>query len=192
MDVEDRPWLCLGTSQSIQGSLEALWIFHNWWRLHRPLPFQEKLLRAYDLPTVFQEDIDKVLDFKTPVWLDDIISVTNGSVDDHNRDLREVLAKLEKAGYRASERMTKMFKNLARLPHKPERSKADKRQHWSNNETGSPEKCKRIEFISGLDTTPIRMRKQPVQENRQDAEIVEETFQVGMDNRNKWRLRKIK
>ena len=46
MDVEDRPGLCLRTSQIIQGSLEALCIFHNRWRLYRPLPFQERLLRA--------------------------------------------------------------------------------------------------------------------------------------------------
>ena len=62
-----------------------------------------------DIPTVFQEYIDEVLEFKTPVWLNDIICVTNGSVDDHERELREVLSKLEKTGYRASEK-TEMFK----------------------------------------------------------------------------------
>ena len=46
MDVEDRSGLCLRTSQTIQGSLEALCTFHNWWRLQRPLPFQERLLRT--------------------------------------------------------------------------------------------------------------------------------------------------
>ena len=29
-----------------------------------------------DIPTVFQENIDAVLEFKTPVWLDDILCVT--------------------------------------------------------------------------------------------------------------------
>ena len=81
---------------------------------------------------------------------------------------------------------------MARLQHKAERSKADKRQNGSNNETGSPEKCKRNEIFSGLDPTLIQICKQPVQENRQNAEIVEERLQVEMDNRNKWRLRKIK
>ena len=39
-----------------------------------------------DIPTVFQEHIDRVLKFKTPVWLlDDIICVTNCSIEEHER-----------------------------------------------------------------------------------------------------------
>ena len=41
-----------------------------------------------DNPTVFQEHIDTVFEFKTPVWLDDIICVTNGSIEDHERGAR--------------------------------------------------------------------------------------------------------
>ena len=70
---------------------------------------------------------------------------------------------------------------MARLPQKPERGKADKRQNGSTSETGSPEKCKRIEIIPGLDPIPIQIRKLPVQENSQDAEIVPERLQVGID-----------
>ena len=36
--------------------------------------------------------------------------MTNGSADDHERELSEVLSKLEKAGDRASEKKTEMFK----------------------------------------------------------------------------------
>ena len=35
--------------------------------------FKKGLYGLSDIPTVFQEHIDKVLEFKTPVWLDDII-----------------------------------------------------------------------------------------------------------------------
>ena len=63
-----------------------------------------------DIPTVFQEHIDKVLEFKTPVWLDDIICVTSGTIDEHECEVREVLTKLQNAGYRASERKTELFK----------------------------------------------------------------------------------
>ena len=59
---------------------------------------------------MFQEHIDKVLEFKTPVWLDDIICVTNGTIDEHEREVREVLTKLQHAGYRASEMKTELFK----------------------------------------------------------------------------------
>ena len=72
--------------------------------------FKKGFYGLSDIPTVFQEHIDKVLEFKTPVWLDDIICVTNGSVNDHERELRELLSKYEKAGYRASEKNTEMFK----------------------------------------------------------------------------------
>ena len=63
-----------------------------------------------DIPTVFQEHIDRVLEFETPVWLDDIISVTNGSIEEHEKELREVLMKLQNAGDRASEKKTEVFK----------------------------------------------------------------------------------
>ena len=59
---------------------------------------------------MFQEHIDSVLEFKTPVWLDDIICVINGSIEDHEKEVREVLMKLQNAGYRASEKKTELFK----------------------------------------------------------------------------------
>ena len=63
-----------------------------------------------DIPSVFQEHIDKVLKFKTPAWLDDVICVTNGTIDEHKQEVREVLNKLQNAGYRASEKKTELFK----------------------------------------------------------------------------------
>ena len=72
--------------------------------------FKKGFYGLSDILTVFQEHIDKVLEFKTPVWLDDIICVTNGTIDEHEREVREVLTKLQNAGYRASERKTELFK----------------------------------------------------------------------------------
>ena len=72
--------------------------------------FKKGFYGLSDIPTVFQEHNDKVLEFKTPVWLDDIICVTNGSIDEHERKLRKVLNKLQTAGYRASEKKTELFK----------------------------------------------------------------------------------
>ena len=63
-----------------------------------------------DIPTVFQKQIDKMLEFKTPVCPDYIISVTNGTTEDHEPDVTEVLSKLQNAGYRASEKKTEVFK----------------------------------------------------------------------------------
>ena len=60
--------------------------------------FKKGFYGLSDIPTVFQEHIDAVLEFKTPVWLDDIICVTNDSIEDHEKEVREVLTKLQNAG----------------------------------------------------------------------------------------------
>ena len=72
--------------------------------------FKKGFYGLSDIPTVFQEHIDKVLEFKTRVWLDDIICVTNGTIDEHEQEVREVLNKLQNAGNRASENKTELFK----------------------------------------------------------------------------------
>ena len=56
--------------------------------------FKEGFYGLSDTLTVFQEHIDKVLEFKIPVWLDDIICVTNETAVDSERELREILSKL--------------------------------------------------------------------------------------------------
>ena len=72
--------------------------------------FKNSFYGLSDFPTVIQEHIDTVLEFKTPVWLDDIICLTNGSIESHEREVREVLTILQNAGYRASKRKTELFK----------------------------------------------------------------------------------
>ena len=42
--------------------------------------------------------------------MDDIICITNGSIEDHERKVREVPSKFENVGYRASEKKTEQFK----------------------------------------------------------------------------------
>ena len=59
---------------------------------------------------MFQEHKDKVLGFNTPSWLGDFICSTNGTIEEHGQELREVLLKLQEAGYRAIERKTELFK----------------------------------------------------------------------------------
>ena len=71
--------------------------------------FEKRFYGLSDIPTVFQEHIDKVLEIKAPVWLDDISCVTNGKIEEHEQELREVLSKLQEPGYRASERKTELF-----------------------------------------------------------------------------------
>ena len=72
--------------------------------------FKKSFYGLSDIPTVFREHIDAVLEFNTTVWLDDIICVTNGNIEDHEKEVREVLIKLQNPRYRASERKTELFK----------------------------------------------------------------------------------
>ena len=50
-----------------------------------------------------------MLEMKTPVWLDDIFCLTNGTIGQSEDELREILYKLQDAGYRASEKKTELF-----------------------------------------------------------------------------------
>ena len=49
--------------------------------------FQKVLYGPADIPTIFQEKIDRTLGYQTPVWLDDIIIVTGGSKEEHNQKI---------------------------------------------------------------------------------------------------------
>ena len=73
------------------------------------LPIQKRLLRIIGYPTVFREHIDKVLELKTPVWIDVIRE------EDIEWGLRDVLSKLLEqeviAGYRTSGVPNKRKKN---------------------------------------------------------------------------------
>ena len=72
--------------------------------------FKKGFYGLSDIPTEFQEHIDAVLGFNTPVWIDNIICVTNGNIEDYEKEVREVLTNLQNAGNRASERKTELFK----------------------------------------------------------------------------------
>ena len=72
--------------------------------------FKKGFYGLSDIPTVFQDYIDTVLEYETPVWLDDLLCVINGSFEDHEREVRDVLTKLQNAENRASEGKTELFK----------------------------------------------------------------------------------
>ena len=57
-----------------------------------------------DIASIFQEKSDRTLENCTPAWLDDIIVVTRRNEEEHEKTLFDVLRKLEKAVYRASEK----------------------------------------------------------------------------------------
>ena len=73
--------------------------------------FKKGFYGLVDIPTIFQEKIDRTLGYCTPAWLDDIIDVTRGNKQDHEKKLFKMLIKLEKAGYRVSKRKSEFFMN---------------------------------------------------------------------------------
>ena len=73
--------------------------------------FKKGFYGLADVPTIFQEKIDRTLEYSTLAWLDDIIVVTRGDRKEHEKKLFDVLKKLEDAGYRASERESEFFLN---------------------------------------------------------------------------------
>ena len=70
-----------------------------------------RLLKGFygpaDIPTIFQEKIDRRLGHQTPVCLDDIIIVTRGTKEEHTRKLNSVHSKLDSEGYLARKKKSK-------------------------------------------------------------------------------------
>ena len=71
-----------------------------------------------DIPTIFQEKIDRTLGHQIPAWLDDIKIVTRGTKEQHTQKLESVPTKLENEGYKASKKKSKFYqKESVRLGH---------------------------------------------------------------------------
>ena len=64
--------------------------------------FKKEFYSLADIPIKFQAKIDRTLEYSTSARLDEIIVVSRGSKDDHEKTLFDILNKLEKAGYQAS------------------------------------------------------------------------------------------
>ena len=62
--------------------------------------FKKGFYGLADIATIFLEKIDRTLEYSTPAWLDDIIVVTRGKKQEHEKKLFDVLSKLQKADYR--------------------------------------------------------------------------------------------
>ena len=77
--------------------------------------FKKGFYGLADISTIFQEKIDRTLEYSTPAWLDDIVVVTRGNKQEQGKKLFDVLSKLEKAGYRASKRKSEFFLKQTKL-----------------------------------------------------------------------------
>ena len=55
--------------------------------------FNEDFYELVDIPTKFQEKIERKLGYRTPAWLDDMIVVSREKKQDHDKKLFDVLSK---------------------------------------------------------------------------------------------------
>ena len=62
-----------------------------------------------DIPTIFQEKIDRTFGHQTPVWLDDISVVARATKEQHTQKLESLLRNLENEGYSARKTKSKFY-----------------------------------------------------------------------------------
>ena len=55
-----------------------------------------------DIPTIFQERIDRTVEFKHPAWLDDIIFVTKGTIEKHEAEVKKNNEKVRRSWIQAT------------------------------------------------------------------------------------------
>ena len=115
--------------------------------------FKEVFYGLADIPTIFQEKIDRTREYSAPAWLDDIIVVPRGSRQEHEKTLFDVLSKLEKTGYRASKRKSDFFlKQTKGLGHEIDESgiKPNEEKVEAIQKLKSPNNAKLKLFLSAI------------------------------------------
>ena len=92
--------------------------------------FKKGFYGLADFPTIFQERIDRTLEYSPPAWLDDKIVVTRGNKQEHEKKIFDVLSKIEKAGYRASKKIRILLKTdkLAGTRNRRKRNKTKRKE----------------------------------------------------------------
>ena len=99
----------MGRSNWTKIQNKSLYIHRNRRRLSRYCCFLKGFHGMADIPTIFQERIDTTLEHKHPTWLDDIIIVTKGSIEEHEMEIRETMKQLEQSGYRLNPKKNANF-----------------------------------------------------------------------------------
>ena len=123
------------------------------------------------------------------MWLDDIICVTNGTFDEHDQQVREVLYTLQNAGYRASEKKTELFKqDLTWLGYHMNQSgvKPIKDKTESITKLSAPKNLKELKSFLGSIQHLSKFINKFVQEDRQNETIIEKRNPLGVDARIRW------
>ena len=110
-------------------------------------PFLRGFYGPADIPTIFQEKIDRTLGHQTPVWVD-IIIVTRGTKE-HTRKLYSDPSKLENEGYRASKknRNSTKKKQYGSDTHYHKKASDQTKKKHATNKLKPPTNTKTVQFF---------------------------------------------
>ena len=107
-----------------------------------------------DIPTIFQEKIDRTLGHQIPVWLDDILIVKRGTKEEHTQNVESALTKLENEGYKASKTESNFYKKncMAGTHHLTGWNKTKQRKNRCYQQTEPTDEYKNAEIIPRSNT----------------------------------------
>ena len=144
--------------------------------------FLKEFYELADIPTIFQERIDTTQQ-KHPAWLDDIIIVTKGNIDEYETEVRETMKKLEQAGYRLNPKKCEFFKKeIEWVGHKIDQQGIRPLQDKLEAITKiSIPKNEKIKIISGSNSILIEVHWKLVSKHRRIEKNIEKTKRMDLD-----------
>ena len=156
-------------------------------------PFLKGFYGLADIPTIFQERIERTLEFKLPAWLDDIIIVTNGTIEKHESETKETMEKLDEAGYRLHLKKCEFFKKEVEwVGHKINQDGIRPLQDKLEAITKRNEKRKRTKILSGSNTIFVKVYQKSISTDRYTQKITEKTKRIDLDRRTHKSVQQIK
>ena len=130
-----------------------------------------------------------MLEIKTPVWLNDIMCVNNGTIDEHEQEVREVLNKIQNAGYRASDKKTELFKQeLTWLGYHINKSgvKPIKDKTEAITKLSAPKNPKELKSFLGSIQHLSKLINNLTKKTDRKRQLLKERNPLGVDGRNRW------
>ena len=82
-------------------------------RVYGVLSFSKRISRTGRNTNNFPRTDRQTIEFKHPTWLDEIIIVTKENIEEHEKEVKETMKKLEEAGYRLQPKICDFFQKEA-------------------------------------------------------------------------------
>ena len=117
------------------------------------------------MPATFQKTIDKTLEGIESkfAFLDDILVITKGTINEHENELDKILSKLDKENLAINlqnREFGKKHSRMARFQNNSPGNNPINYKNGSHNETRSPRNSKTTPFLHGEHTSPYKIHSQ--------------------------------